>query len=797
MNAELTNLENAAQEDAYLFPCSVVQRTCWFLDRLSPGTAAMNIAVRFQLEGRIDTAKLEQAFLEIVRRHEVLRTRFVVQDGEPAAFVQPEASFHLSVVDLTDLPAGSIAAESDRIATAEAHVGFDITTGPLLRATLLKTGSTSAMLLMTMHHIISDGWSIGVVTNELGALYEALVYDQTPALPPLEIQYGDYACWQRDWIASGQLSAELDHLKAKLDGFQPIYIPTDKERPSTPAGLGDIRSVLLPRALTDSLKQLSDRNGCTLFVTMFSAFAALMSLETSQSDVTIRTQTSGRDRVELETLIGWFVNSIVLRTDLSGNPTFAEYVTRNRDVVLDSLSHQSVPFEMLMNAIEPKYSSTRQLPFQVNFIFQRDFVRPWDRGGMRFIPIPSKAAGTFVDLNFFLVEREDGWRLSVDVNKDVFLPETGMRFLDNFRSILETVVQNPSIRVSEIALKQKRSAGSSATTAINDVSFNNFVPPRNECEEEIISIWKSVLKAKVVGAYSNFFDLGGHSLLAVNMLEQLRKRYGHDIKIPELFLDPTPAAMAQIITGKADYSDARDLIPIQGEGTRAPFYMIGGDHWFRPLANYVGKQRPFVGVPLLKYRHLDLSAARSSVAEELAKLLMHQQQDAPFLLGGWCADGLTAFEVGRAIERQGGAVALVVLFDAMNPDYYRDARGLMHSAGRTLHSLRAIMQGNAEQGILTATKNLVGAIGIAIGRASKRLASFQRPSAADTTVSFPLAVVRPFVGMLEEPDLGWKHSSRKPIRVVEVSGDHSSIFKEPNVKELGEKLREQLDLASH
>ncbi len=794
--AALTTIPNsealAQNEEAYLFPCSVVQRTCWFLDRLSPGSAAMNIAVRFILEGLVEVDKLQQAFQEIVSRHESLRTRFLEHEGEPAALVEAQSHFVLNVVDLQHLPPDAVTAESERLAVAEAQNGFDLTTGPLFRVTLLRTGALTSVLLITLHHIISDGWSVGVVTNELGLTYEGLVEHHDPNVPELEIQYGDYACWQKDWIASGGMGSELAGLKEKLDGFVPISIPTDFERPTSSTGLGEIRSILLPRTLTDQLKQFSDRNGCTLFVTMFSAFALLMSIETAQTDITVRTQTSGRDRVELEALIGWFVNSIILRTDLGNDPSFAEAVLRNRDIVLGALAHQSIPFELMMKEIRPKQSSSRQLPFQVNFIFQRDFVRPWQRGGVRLIPIPSKSAGTFVDLNFFMVEREDGWRLSVDVNKDVFRPETGERFLQRFTGLLEAVAANPEIRRSELVGAPTQPAPSSEVPQTAEISFNNYVPPRNEYEEAIIEIWKKVLNAEVVGAYSNFFDLGGHSLLAVNMLEQLRRRFGHSMQVTELFTDPTPAAMAQVISGEGIYSDNRAIIPIQPEGKQMPLYMIGGDHWFRPLANHIGRDRPFLGVPLLQYRHLDLGTMRAQVAAEVSELLLSQDSSKPFLLGGWCADGLTAFEVARALERSGAKVSGVVLFDAMNPEYYGEVRGLLHSAGRTLHSLNAIVQASSSHGVIASTRTLASTLGTALRRAGKRLVDAQRSAPVDTSVPFPLLVVRPVGGVLEEADLGWQRATRRPVQILEVPGDHSSIFKEPQVKAVGHLLRDAL-----
>lgn len=791
--AQLAAQETRQETDAYQLPCSLVQRTCWFLDRMSPGSAAYNIAVRFLLTGPLETALLEEALREVCRRHEVLRTRFVLEKGEPKQLVEPHVEFALSCVDLRSLASEERDAEAERLAAEEARIGFDIERGPLFRGTLVQTEGERSILLLTMHHIISDGWSVGLVTDEIGAIYQALAAGQASPLPPLPIQYGDYACWQQDWISTGELDRQLEDLRCALDGFQPLNIPTDFDRPAAPTSQGTIRSILLPRPLTDSLKRFSEQHGCTMFVTMLSAFAALLQIQSSQTEITIRTQTAGRDRVELESLIGWFVNSIILRIDASGSPTFEALVENARKVVLEAFEYQHVPFERLMEVIRPQKAPPRHPPFQVNFIFQRDFVRPWKCAGVTLTPIPSKAAGTFVDLNFFLVEREDGWRASVDVSTDVFHPETGDFFLESYRKVLETVAKNPEVRISDITAQQRPFPPRHPEQEDN-YALDNFVPPRNEHEERVVEIWKRVLDTRAIGAYSNFFDLGGHSLKAVRLLSEFQRQFGLEIKISELFVDPTPAAMAQVISGEAAYSDTRDLIPVQPLGSRPPFFQIGGDHWFRPLAKYVGLDQPFIGVPLLKYRHLDMGKARVDVAKELARLLINEHGGRPFLLGGWCAEGLTAYEVARALQAEGESIALVVLFDAVNPDYYREARSLVHSAGRTMTSLRSIIK-PARGGLISAAPLLARALQGVMKRLGRRIADRYTSTYSSAPASFPLLVLRPPAAALEAPDLGWRRACRETLTVVEVPGDHASIFREPNVKVLGWKLREQLDIA--
>jgi thioesterase domain-containing protein/acyl carrier protein len=784
-----------ASGETYLFPCSLVQRVCWFLEQMSPGTAAYNIAVRFLLSGPLDTSLLEEALRGVVLRHEILRTRFVEQDGEPKQLVEPNANFILPVADLRGLPAAELELEAEHLAAEEASAGFDIERGPLFRGKLIRTAADQFVLLLTMHHIISDGWSVGIITDEMGQIYEGLVEGTGSPLLPLPIQYGDYACWQQEWSTSGELERQLDEIRSRLDGFEPLKIATDFPRPPASATHGEIRSILLPRQLTNSLKEFSEQHECTMFVTMLSAFLVLLHLQSKQTELTIRTQTAGRDRTELESLIGWFVNSIVLRVDAAGNPTFEALLDRVRQVVLDSFEYQHFPFERLMGAIRPATGPSRHPPFQVNFIFQRDFVHPWERADVAMKPIPSKATGTFVDLNFFLVERADGWRASVDINTDVFRAETGEYFLECYRQILVTCTRQSGSRIANFIVPPRPHPPIQSDHS-ETYSLDNYVPPRNEHEEAVVEVWKQVLGTSEVGAYSNFFDLGGHSLKAVRLLAGIKERFGKEIKVSELFVDPTPAAMAQVISGVVTYSDGRDLIPVQPLGSRPPFFLIGGDHYFRPLAKAIGLEQPFVGVPLLKYRHLDIGKTRLHIAKELARLLKSHHESGPFLLGGWCADGLTAYEVGRALAEAGETVGLVVLFDAVNPDYYRATRSLVSSMGRTMTSLRSILKSGSSGGLGARMSGVSEAIGVLLRRLGRRIADRYHPEYRSAPASFPVLVVRPPASSaLEKPDLGWSCAVGNSLTVMEVPGDHTSIFREPNVGVVGRKLRPQLDAA--
>ena len=788
--------------ESYLFPCSVVQKTCWYLDRISPGTPANNIAVRFRLEGPLHIPSLEEALRLVVARHEVLRTRFVISGDEPQQIVEAEANFFLPVIDLRALEEAQRESEVDRLSCQEARIGFDIEQGPLFRGQLLQVAEKEFVLLLTMHHIISDGWSIGIVTDEMGRFYRILEEGGDSGLEPLAIQYADYACWQQESMKNGELDRQVEELKNRLDGFAPICIPPDFDRPASSILQGEIRSRVLPRTLTDPVKRFSDQQGCTLFVSMLAAFAALMVHESGQTDLAIRTQVSGRDQLELEPLIGWFVNSVILRLDSSGNPLFKEFVNRARAVVLDNIKYQHVPFERVMSEIQPKLSYARQLPFQVNFIFQRDFVRPWEQAGLKMTALPSKSTGTFVDLNFFLVERADGWRASVDVNTDVFDPKIADHLLENFIRILEAVVASPDARIEDLKLN-KRIVSKSASTDLKLASPDTFVPARNEHEQAVIDIWERVLKVNRIGALTNFFDVGGNSLSAVRMLVALREQFGRDIKLSELFADPSPAAMSSVISGQTIDTMMQDIIPVQPAGDRTPFFMFGGSHFFRSLAKCVGEDQPFLAVSLEKYRDADmpsdyitvpLGARRLEIARELAGLLMDRYGNGPFYVGGWCADGITAYETARAIEDRGGTVATVVLIDAINPQYYTGAATLVRSAANRMEMLRDTVACGFHNGLMSSVSAGAKAVLPLIKRARLRISVLQQYGLHHAVSSFPVLVLRPEQIPIEEGDLGWGRSCKGNVSVVKVPGEHTTLFREPNLSVLAHRIRKHLDL---
>src|SRR5580704_2605003 len=434
------------------FPCSIAQERFWLLDRLEPGNPAYNVAVRWQLQGRVETALLEQAWNEMVARHEILRTRFLEIDGRPVQRVAAQAALKISAIDLESLAPEARAAEGDRIGLIEARAPFDRQTGPLIRVVLLRHSAQLAIILVTTHQMVADGWSIGVMAREMGMLYEALRSQRVAPLAPLAIQYGDYAAWQLEWLQQRGTEAESSYWRRQLEGVRSFEVVPDRLRPAVPTTNGAIASLVLSRELTERMAQLSAAQGVTLFAGAVAALCATLSRYTGKSSVVIGTQVSERDQVELEPMIGQFVNSLILRNDLSGDPPFGEIMKRAGGTITEALEHRHIPIEQLLDMVKAGRGGSSSPPISVNFIFQRTFIDNRDYGDFTLIDMPSLPAGAIYDLNFFMVERPDGWRFSCQYNTDQFEPETAERLLAYFQSALESAVHNPALPLSELRL---------------------------------------------------------------------------------------------------------------------------------------------------------------------------------------------------------------------------------------------------------------------------------------------------------------------------------------------------------
>ncbi|HEX8354146.1 MAG TPA: amino acid adenylation domain-containing protein, partial [Pyrinomonadaceae bacterium] len=462
------------------FPLSFAQQRLWFLNVMEPNSPYI-IAANFQLTGRLDAWALEQTLNEIVRRHEALRTSFAAVEGQPAQVITPDVTLAMPVHDLSGLPEDERLLEVKRHKT-EVQRPFDLSRCPLVRASLLRLGEDEHQLLLTMHHIISDGWSIGVMITEMAALYEAYAAGRAASLPPLAIQYRDFAVWQREWLGGGQLEQQLAYWREALGGAPPaLVMPTDRPRPPVQSYRGAMIEREIGPELTRGLKELGRGQGVTLYMTLLAAFKTLLYRYTGQEDVVVGTPIANRNRVEVENLIGFFVNTLVLRTRLAPDLTFAQLLGRVREVALGAFAHQDVPFEKLVEELQPERDTSRTPLFQVMFSLQNAPLPSRQLGDvlMRLTDDETKTAQ--FDLTIDLMERDDAIVCSLEFNTDLFDRETAERMLGHYLRLLEEVAADPHRPLAVLPLLTEREREQLLVTW-NDTARDY---PRDRCVHEL------------------------------------------------------------------------------------------------------------------------------------------------------------------------------------------------------------------------------------------------------------------------------------------------------------------------
>ena len=430
-------------------PLSFAQERLWFLSQLEPGHSFYNLPFALRLSARLDAGKLEESLNEIVRRHEALRTRFIVVNDRPMQVVLPRVHVGLVIINLEDVAQAEREAESQRLAIKEAQKPFNLEQDILIRASLLRLSDVDHVLLLTMHHIVSDGWSFGILHRELSHLYVALQTGNPSPLPELPIQYADYAVWQRNLLQGETLDRLLSYWTKKLAGIPPLLeLYTDRQRPAVQAFQGASYSFPIPQSMLEELKGIGRQTQGTLFMVLLAAFQVLLFRYSGQSDLVVGTPIANRTQRELEGLIGFFVNTLVLRTDLGDDPTFLQLVDRVREVTLEAFDHQSLPFEKLVEELHPKRNLSHNPIFQVMFALQNT------EAGQQVGPqssAPQRLAGTSkFDLTLAAMEMSDGLTLTIEYNTMLFDDSTIVSMAENFRALLKNAIANPKCHASKL-----------------------------------------------------------------------------------------------------------------------------------------------------------------------------------------------------------------------------------------------------------------------------------------------------------------------------------------------------------
>ncbi len=655
-------LSGAATEDVFVFPASLPQQRLWRMAGDAAG-GAFNVPEAFRIVGPLNVAVLERAIAEIAARHEILRTVFSSVDGLPVQLVFPPKPILLPAVDLRILDPGQRNVEADRFIEEEIHTPFDLKDGPLFRARLLCLDEREYILLINSHPIITDAGSGEVFERELAASYQAFSAGEPSPLPELPIQYGDFAEWQRAAIQTEEFARQLAYWKGRLRDAPVLQLPPDRPRPAVPSFQGATERFELPASLVEGARALSKKQGVTLFTTLLAAFHALLSRYAGQGDIVIASPVPNRSQPGVEALLGLFANTLLLRTDMGGDPRFSDFLLRVRDTVSGALDNQDIPFEVVA---EDLGLDAGQLG-RVMFAFTPGPRAERQVAGLTLSPvaIPNRAAA--FELALSLVERPAGIDGFLHYSTDLFDPERVRLIATHLNGLLDAVVAAPHTRISELPLLLTGSVRRLLSRPPPQTSGKGgVVPAQGWMQKRLVEIWEDLFEVQPIGVTHNFFALGGNPLLASAMCSRVEKVIGRKL---------TPEALSENPTIE-DLTNYFAITKVQAEGSKPPFFFLHGDFldgglYCINLARRMSKDRPFYKIDPHGWDGRAMPATIEAMAASRLEILFKTQKEGPYYLGGYCNGGLVAFEMARQLEAQGKKVAclVLVLVDAINVQF--------------------------------------------------------------------------------------------------------------------------------
>jgi thioesterase domain-containing protein/acyl carrier protein len=676
-----------SQRPKRIFPLSLAQQRLWFLDRLYPENPAYNVPIGLHLRGNLSRSALESSVEALIQRHETLRTNFETNAGRPVQVVSADSTIEISFVDLAGIPSSDRQLEVHRLGIEEARLPFNLVTGPLLRLKLIRLGAEEHLLLCVMHHIVCDGWSLEIFVRELAALYVQYSGGPDASLADLPIQYGDYAKWQLDWIACNLFADQAQYWKQKLaraPAFLPL--PADHTRPPEQTFNGASQVILIPHELVHSLADFGRTQRATLFMVILAVFKTLLHCYTRTDDILVGVPVAGRNRFELEDLLGFFVNTLVLRTDLSGDPYFLDVLLQVRQGSLEAFSHADLPFEKLVEELNPERTLSYNPVIQVMFsaIKVRKFPNLGDILTNRYI---FDSRTSLFDLSVEFIEDEDCCWLRVAYDTSLFGHARMKSMLDDYLTLLRAVAAQPELRISKLTslLKVEEDVATRNGHIPNDQEVNRAtVPfrnvrgshsretpePRDALEQILVRIWERSLGITEIRTCDNFFDLGGHSLLAARLMSEIEKVVGCKLSLSALFRGSTIESLAEVIRHNTEWSPDPLLMELNAGTRRVPLFAIvqsGVDALgYGLLARHMGTEQPLYKLqahsPTCHIVPFSIEEFRT-IAREYVAAMRAIQPKGPYCLVGMCNGVHIAEQMVLELERQGHEVGLFCIID--------------------------------------------------------------------------------------------------------------------------------------
>jgi thioesterase domain-containing protein len=674
------------QASPTVFSASLAQQRLWFLHQLQGRSAAYNVHLGLWLRGSLDLAALHSSIREMVNRHDSLRTAFRLEKGKLQQVVESNCSVRIPMADLTSV--ADPTAEAYQLARREVAEPFDLSKAPLFRVRLFRATPLDHVLLCTMHHIVTDAWSLRLFAKELEQLYGAFSRGQTLSLPSLPIRYGDFAEWQLEWFHSDRVRQQLAYWKDRLDGAPALLaLPTDAPRPPEQTFEGAIQVAPVSSDIMGGIEKVAARCRATPFMVQLAAFKVLLYRYAKQADVVLGIPIAGRYHVETEALIGFFVNTLVLRDDLSGNPRFTDLVAQVRETILGAFSNADVPFEKIVETLQPERNLGYNPLFQVMFATLKSAMRSHKFGDLTAFPYVVSAESSILDLSVTLIEDIDGkWWAQGEYNTNLFKRERISRMLSDYTSVLESVASHPDEHILALPLPSMPGSAETwnATAADNQGRASEkgmsspstrgvserLSKPLDREQELLVEVWKEVLGLRDVGIRDSFFDVGGHSLIAVRLMARIHDITGQRIPVAAIFRAPTIEAFAPLLRENPIPEPDRVLVQLKDGNGIVPFFAIaapGVDTFgLSLLALHMGKTQSVYKVqasaPIAWGRPFTKNELRA-LAQEYVAAMRSVQPHGPYCIGGMCEGVLIAQEVILELESLHEEVGGLAIFD--------------------------------------------------------------------------------------------------------------------------------------
>jgi len=781
-------------------PLSLAQERLWRLHRINPTAAIYNVSSAFQLQGTLNLTLLQHSLTAILHRHEILRARFPEKEGKPHLELAAVEEFPLSVTTLEELPPAPRQTQIHNWLSQEASRPFDLSSDSLLRVSLLQLDAEEWVLAVVVHHIVADGWSFGILLRDLGAIYGVMLQEQDPTLPPLSIQYLDFAAWQHQKLDSEAYQKSLAYWQQHLQGeLSPLQLPRDRVPPPTPSHQGAKQSLTLSPSLTAALRELSHREKVSPFMTLLAAFTALLNRYSAQEDLVFCLPVAGRNRRETQDLIGYFSNILVLRADLAGNPSWQQLLQRVRQLIADAYEHQNIPFGQVASL-----PSLAHLPLsRALFNFQEFDEEMLKLPDIAVSPLTIDSGAADFDLSLFVVDEGRQLQLIANYATDLFSTAAIQTLLENYQIVLERLLDDPTQCLNTLPQWQIPEQ-----FVESESPESSYVPPNDELEYKLAQLWQQFLQVDRVGIRDNFFSLGGRSLVALELSDAIEKELDEEIPFAALFQAPTIEQLARVIREDGWSPSWKNLAPIQPSGSQTPLFLCQGVGIYSPLIPHLGLEQPIYGlVAVTESGELASYESVEALAAEYLEEMLAFQPEGPYLLGGISYGGIIAFEMAQQLVAQGREVGLVALLDTIIPGSeqpiplkQRLAIHLKQFAKNPAYALDKIRKNVEDIGIKV--KRLYGKAAVDAGveidgdleyfamqEMNDRAAWDYVPKIYPGKLTLLKATDPENLEMSGVPrDNGWEEFAGGGLDILEIPGTHLGILEEPQVALLGKHL---------